>query len=100
AEPVEAGGDGRVVNLAGSWFAAARDIGHFDLPDPGQRAFPELDEVSFADLGVVEVQVHPQVGAVDGFDQHECVGGGSEGHAGVIDGSVEVLQGEHAAGAF
>jgi hypothetical protein len=58
------------------------------------------DEVSLADLGVVEVQVEPEVGVVHGVDQGERVGGAGERGAGVVDGGVEVLQGEDAAGAF
>ncbi len=55
----------------------------------------QLDEVPLADLGVVEVEHQLQVGAVHGRDEGEAVGRGREGHAGMVDGRVEVLEDEH-----
>ena len=43
---------------------------------------------------MVEVQVHPQVRAVDGRDEGAGVGGPGERRARVVDGGVEVLQAE------
>jgi hypothetical protein len=57
AEPVEGGRDRGVVDLTGSRLAAAGDVGDLDLADQRQRALHELDQVSLADLGVVEVEV-------------------------------------------
>ena len=65
----------------------------------GRASRHELDEVPLADLGVVEVQVQPQVRAVDRPGQRQGVGGTRERRAGVVDGEVEVLQREHPSGA-
>ena len=59
-----------------------------------QRAAEQLDEVPLADLGVVEVEHHPQVRAVDGRHQGERVRGPRERDAGVVDRGVEVLEAE------
>src|SRR5690242_5545308 len=95
AEPVQGGGDGRVVDLAGAGLAAAGDVGDLDLADEREGALDELEEVSLADLRVVEVQVEAQVGVVDGLDEGECVRSRGEGNAGVIHRRVEVLEREH-----
>ena len=54
--------DAGVADLAGPRLAAAGDVGHLDLADPGQGLAAQLHEVPLADLGVVEVEVEPQVG--------------------------------------
>jgi hypothetical protein len=79
-EPAQSGGDGGVADFAGAGFVPARHVGDLDLPAEWQGALDKLDEVTLADLGVVEVQVYAQVRA--------------------IDGGVEVLQREHPAGAL
>ena len=97
---MEGGGDGGVVDLDGARFASAGHVGDLDLPDPVDAVADEPDEVSLADLGVVWVEVHPQVGAVYGLDEGSGVGGPCEGGAGVVDGGVEVFQAEHDALSF
>src|SRR5689334_10719028 len=59
AESAKGRGDGGIVDLAGAGFVPAWHVGDLNLPDEWQGAFDELDEVTLADLGVVEVEVHP-----------------------------------------
>ena len=83
-----------------------RHPGVVDLPVPGSHrpgrrppgsrrpaAAPpaELDEVPLADLGVVEVEVEPQVRRADGLHQRDRVGRPRERRARVVDGGVQVL---------
>ena len=44
---------------------------------------------------MVEVEVHPQGRRIDGRHQRAGVVGMAEGGAGMVDGQVEVLHGEH-----
>jgi hypothetical protein len=94
AELVEGPGDGRVVDLAGAGLAAAGDVGDLDLADDRPGPAEQLDQVPLADLGVVQVEHHPQPRPIDGLDQGEGVGGAGERHPGMVDGGVEVLQAE------
>ena len=52
--------DGRIVDLAGSRFLAARHIGHLDLADMRQRLPAQRDQVPFADLPMMEVEIELQ----------------------------------------
>jgi hypothetical protein len=54
----------------------------------------KLNKVSFADLGMVDVQHQPQMGIVNSCDQREGVGGLRERRTWMINGSVEILQAE------
>ena len=94
AESGERVRDGRVVDLARAGFAAARHVGDLDLADPGCRATHQLDQVPLADLRVIEVEIQPQRRAADPLDQGQRVGGTREGHTGVVDRGVEVLEHE------
>jgi hypothetical protein len=94
AQASQRGGDRGIVDLAGARFAAAGDVGDLDLPDQRQCPAHQLDQVALADLGVVQVQVQPQPRPADGPDQGQGVGGAGEGHPGVVDGGVQVLQHE------
>src|SRR4051812_6865018 len=69
AEPVECGCDSGVVDLTGARFAPAGDVRDLDLADEWQRPLDQFDQVPFADLRVVEVQIHSQVWIVNRFDQ-------------------------------
>jgi hypothetical protein len=68
-EFAECGGDGRVVDLAGSGFAASWDVGDLDFAYVRQCLSDQIDEVSLADLSVIQVEIHAQVRAVDRPDQ-------------------------------
>src|SRR5579859_3431991 len=61
AEVTQRRGDGRVVDLARSRLAPPGNVGDLDLPEVGQGALDQPDEVPLADLGVIQVQVHPDV---------------------------------------
>ena len=95
ALPGEHLGDRRVVDLPGAGLAPAGYVGHLDLTYPGQRLAHQLDQVPLTDLGVVEVEIHPQMWTVDGPDQRHRVRCVAERRARVVDRDVEVLQGEH-----
>jgi hypothetical protein len=73
-------------------------VGDLDLAEQRVRPAHQLDEVPLADLGVAEVQVHPQAVPSDGLHQRQRVRGPGERHAGVVHGGVEVLQHERDAG--
>src|SRR5689334_19518730 len=62
AEAAEGGRHRGVVDLAGAGLLPAGDIGDLDLAEVGEGP---LDQVPLADLGVVEVEVHPQMRAAD-----------------------------------
>src|SRR5205085_8525066 len=87
-------GDGRVVDLTCAGFVTPGHIGDLDLADERPGSAHEIDQVSLADLRVVQVKHHPQVYVVDGSDQGHHVLGPREGGAGVVHGGVEVLEGE------
>src|SRR3954447_4741958 len=97
---VQAAGDSGVVDLAGARFAAARYVGDLNLADVLDAVADQLDQVSLADLRVVEVEVHSQVRAVDGLNERSRVGGLGERGAGMVHGGVEVLEAEHHSFAF
>src|SRR5438067_3170355 len=48
--------NGGVVDLAGTGLAPPRHVGDLDLADERTRAAHELDQVPFADLGVIQVE--------------------------------------------
>src|SRR3954468_18432587 len=78
AEAVQCGGDGRVVDLATPGLATAGYVGDLDLADQRQRPLDQGNQVPLADLGVVEVQVEPQVRVPHGLDQGDRVGRAGE----------------------
>ena len=84
----------RIVDLSGSRLATARNVGNLDLTDVRRTCVDQLNEVSFADLGVVDVQHQPQVRIVDGCDQRERVGSLRKRRTRMINSGVEVLQAE------
>src|SRR5215207_3000267 len=60
AQLLQRGGDGRVVDLPGPGLTAPGNVGHLDLADQGTGPAQQLDQVPLPDLGVVQVQHHPQ----------------------------------------
>src|SRR6185436_2679841 len=65
--------DRGVVDLARAWFTTAGHIGDLHLADQRVSASQQLDQVPFTDLGVVEVEHHPQPGPVYRLDERERV---------------------------
>src|SRR4029077_12085332 len=92
---VECPRDCRVVDLAGSRLAATRYVGDLDLPHPGKGSLDQLDQVPLADRGVVEVEVYAEVRAPHRAQEGERVLGPCERGPRMVDGKVQVLQGEH-----
>jgi hypothetical protein len=74
-EPGKSCGDGRVVDLAGARLLSAGHVGDLNLADERHGALDELNEITLADLRVIEVQVHPQVRAVHSLDEGERLSG-------------------------
>ena len=77
--------DGGIVDLAGSRLASSGYVGHLDLADGVAAAADQLDEVSFADLSVVDVEHHLDVRVCHAFDQRQGVLGASQRDTGMID---------------
>src|SRR5262245_31658927 len=65
ADPVQRGGHGRIVDLAGARLAPAWYVRHLHLADRRAGQLDERDEVPLADLRVVEVEHRPHVRAAD-----------------------------------
>ena len=86
--------DGGVVDLAGARLASARHVGDLNLADGIAAATDQLDQVPLADLGVVQVEHHLDVGMSDGFDQCQRVLGAGQRNARMVDDGVEVFHAE------
>ena len=54
------------LHLASAWLKATGVIRHLNLADPRQAFLTPPDQVSFADLRVIEVEVYPQLRSIDG----------------------------------
>ena len=57
AHRVERDGDCRVVDFARARFPAAGYVGDLDFADVGKRRAAKLDQVTFANLRVVQVEI-------------------------------------------
>ena len=79
-----------------AWLAATGYVGQLDLPRPrGSALQNQLDQVPLADLCVVEVQVHPEMGVVRSHSTRASVSAArANGVPGWSTGVVQVLQGE------
>ena len=74
--------------LSSTGLAAAGDVGHLDLADERRCPAQQLDQVSFANLRVIDVEHHPQSRPVHRLHQRQRVLGPAERNAGMIDGSI------------
>src|SRR5437762_717955 len=86
--------DGRIIDLTRAGLASSRYVCYLDFSDGRAAAAYELDQVPFADLGVVQVEHQLQRGAVDRLDERETVRRFGERRSRVVDGSVEVFEDE------
>src|SRR5215217_4804776 len=92
ADALECEGNGRIVDLPCARLTAPRHVGHLHLTDRLTCPLDQGDEVSLADLGVVEVQHHPHVRAVDRLDERQGVLCPGKGHPGMVEHRVEVFE--------
>src|SRR5215216_240691 len=100
ADALECEGNGRIVDLTCARLTAPRHVGQLHLTDRLTRALDQGYEVSLADLGVVEIEHHPHVRAVDRLDERQRVLGAGERHPGMVDHRVEVLEAVRDPGPF
>lgn len=84
----------RIVDLAYAGFAAAGVVGDLHFADPRQAGHAPADQIAFADLGVVEVQIDRQLWPVNGGYQRQHIGSRPQGAVGVVD-EVQVFKGEN-----
>src|SRR6185312_10364900 len=68
----------RVVDLPGPRFAAPRYVGNLNLPDGVATAADQFDEVSLADLRVIEIEHHLDVRMINRFDERKGVLGAGQ----------------------
>src|SRR5918994_2046572 len=92
ADALECKGNGRILYLPRARLTAPRHVGYLHLTDRLTRPLDQGDEVSLADLGMVEVEHHPHVRAVDRLDERQRVLGAGERHPGMVEHRVEVLE--------
>src|SRR5215217_341838 len=92
ADAPERAGDGWVMDLARAGLAAAGHVGHLHLSDGPVRPLHQFHEVPLADLRVVQVEHHSDVGAVDRLDERQRILRAGERHPGMVYRRVEVLQ--------
>ena len=85
--------DRGVVDLARSGLTSAGIVSHLNLTDPGQAFVAPADQVAFADLRVIEIQIDAQLRAVNRRHQGQNVFGRSERTTGMVQ-LVEVFQRE------
>lgn len=90
----------RVVNFAVLQLVPARITGGVEVADFVDIGGDILDEMSFADLLMIDVKDHLDVRALDFVDDLECLVAAHEVIPGMIDEFVEWLDDERDAGIF
>jgi hypothetical protein len=84
----------RKVDLTGTGFLPAGHVSHLDFADPGRRPTDQFDQISLADLRMVEVKHQTDFWAVYLAHKRQTFLGPAKRYPRMIDCGVQVLKNE------